>query len=227
MFGKIKEIKDVVKTEIGLTCMKKGGDNPYSGLCSIGWMCSCIDDEIDSLDALHHLMNKKDGAAVDPSLDEKITNAQKVIAFLSEDGYGQDDICRIGIICNSLERENGDIDIVMKKCNADEQAIEAAIAAINKYRVSLGLSEKWVSDIGTEAIAPGVKEKGAPFVSKDKNDNYEKQKGTVDEKYYQDMMREISNHKDFGKRNPVDIGIECGYSEDEVLQMLQQLAENN
>lgn len=115
----------------------------------------------------------------------------------------------------------------MKKCNADEQAIEAAIAAINKYRVSLGLSEKWVSNIGTEAIAPGVKEKGAPFVSKDKNDNYEKQKGTVDEKYYQDMMREISNHKDFGKRNPVDIGIECGYSEDEVLQMLQQLAENN
>ena len=144
MFEKLREIKDVVKTEIGLACMKKGGDNPYSGLCSIGWMCSCIDDEIDSLDALHHLMNKKDGAAVDPSLDEKITNARKVIAFLSEDGYDQDAICRIGIICNSLERENGDIDIVMKKCNADEQAIEAAIAAINKYKESIGLPAKWV-----------------------------------------------------------------------------------
>lgn len=44
---------------------------------------------------------------------------------------------------------------------------------------------------------------------------------------FKEMMRKISDHKDFGKRNPVDIGIECGYSEDEVLQMLQQLAENN
>ena len=38
-----------------------------------------------------------------------------------------------------------------------------------------------------------------------------------------EMMRKICSHKDFGKRNPVDIGIECGYSEDEVLQMLHKL----
>ena len=38
-----------------------------------------------------------------------------------------------------------------------------------------------------------------------------------------EMMRKICTHKDFGKRNPVDIGIECGYSEDEVLQMLHKL----
>ena len=40
---------------------------------------------------------------------------------------------------------------------------------------------------------------------------------------YKERMRKICTHKDFGKRNPVDIGIECGYSEDEVLQMLHKL----
>ena len=33
------------------------------------------------------------------------------------------------------------------------------------------------------------------------------------------MMRAITEHKDFGKRNPVDIGIECGYSEKELLDI--------
>lgn len=61
MFEKLKEIKGVIKTEAELACMKKGGADPYAGLCSIGWMCSCIDDEIDLLDALHHLMRKKMG----------------------------------------------------------------------------------------------------------------------------------------------------------------------
>ena len=38
-----------------------------------------------------------------------------------------------------------------------------------------------------------------------------------------EMMRKICCHKDFGRRNPVDIGIECGYLEVEVLQMLHKL----
>ena len=47
------------------------------------------------------------------------------------------------------------------------------------------------------------------------------------------MMRAITEHKDFGKRNPVDIGIECGYSEKELLDMIekisveQEIEENN
>lgn len=36
------------------------------------------------------------------------------------------------------------------------------------------------------------------------------------------MLQKICAHKDFGKRNPVDIGIDCGYSEDEVLRMLRK-----
>lgn len=40
-----------------------------------------------------------------------------------------------------------------------------------------------------------------------------------------EMMRKICSHKDFGKRNPVDIGIECGYSEGDVLEMLRKLEE--
>lgn len=39
--------------------------------------------------------------------------------------------------------------------------------------------------------------------------------------FYQNMMEEIGNHKDFGKRNPIDIGIDCGYSEEEVMGMIQ------
>lgn len=39
------------------------------------------------------------------------------------------------------------------------------------------------------------------------------------------MMRAITEHKDFGKRNPVDIGIECGYSEKELLDMMEKICE--
>lgn len=42
---------------------------------------------------------------------------------------------------------------------------------------------------------------------------------------YDLMIKEISEHKDFGKRNPVDIGVECGYSEKVVLEMLKKLSE--
>lgn len=38
------------------------------------------------------------------------------------------------------------------------------------------------------------------------------------------MMRAITEHKDFGKRNPVDIGIECGYTEKEILDMIQKIS---
>ena len=41
--------------------------------------------------------------------------------------------------------------------------------------------------------------------------------------FYQNMMEEIGGHEDFGKRNPVDIGIDCGYSEEEVMGMLEMI----
>ena len=37
------------------------------------------------------------------------------------------------------------------------------------------------------------------------------------------MMKEISEHKDFGRKNPVDIGTECGYTEEDVLDMIHML----
>lgn len=43
--------------------------------------------------------------------------------------------------------------------------------------------------------------------------------------YYQTIMEKIVLHKDFGIRNPVDIGVECGYSEEAVLKMLKKLSE--
>lgn len=47
-------------------------------------------------------------------------------------------------------------------------------------------------------------------------DNYTKE----EKNFYQNMMEEIRRHQDFGKRNPVDIGIDCGYSEDDVMEMI-------
>lgn len=43
--------------------------------------------------------------------------------------------------------------------------------------------------------------------------------------YYMNMMKAISEHKDFGKRNPVDIGIDCGFTETEVLELIEMLQE--
>ena len=40
---------------------------------------------------------------------------------------------------------------------------------------------------------------------------------------YENMMEEIAVHPDFGKRNPVDIGIECGSQEESVLEMIYLL----
>lgn len=48
-------------------------------------------------------------------------------------------------------------------------------------------------------------------------DNYTKEQ----KEFYQNMMEEIGSHEDFGKRNPVDIGIDCGYSEDDIMKMIQ------
>lgn len=45
------------------------------------------------------------------------------------------------------------------------------------------------------------------------------------ESYCKEMMNQICNHKDFGKRNPVDIGIECGYAEKDILEMIQKISD--
>lgn len=37
---------------------------------------------------------------------------------------------------------------------------------------------------------------------------------------YEKMMEEIAAHPDFRKRNPVDIGVECGYQEEAVMEMM-------
>lgn len=41
---------------------------------------------------------------------------------------------------------------------------------------------------------------------------------------YEKIMQDISQHKDFGKRNPVDIGIELGYSSENIEKMIEQLS---
>lgn len=41
--------------------------------------------------------------------------------------------------------------------------------------------------------------------------------------YYMSIIKAISEHADFGKRNPVDIGIDCGYTEEDVLGLIEML----
>ena len=42
---------------------------------------------------------------------------------------------------------------------------------------------------------------------------------------FEDMLLEIASDKSFGKRNPIDIGIDLGYSEQEVQSMLEFIQE--
>ena len=41
--------------------------------------------------------------------------------------------------------------------------------------------------------------------------------------YYINIIKVISEHEDFGKRNPVDIGIECGFTEGDILGAIEML----
>ena len=41
--------------------------------------------------------------------------------------------------------------------------------------------------------------------------------------YYFGILQTITNHKDFNKCNPIDIGIECGYSEEDVQRAIHML----
>lgn len=53
----------------------------------------------------------------------------------------------------------------------------------------------------------------------DKSIKYTEEQG----RYFEGIIQDVSQHKDFGKRNPVDIGIECGYPEDVMLELIQML----
>lgn len=41
-----------------------------------------------------------------------------------------------------------------------------------------------------------------------------------DTKDYETMVKKIMDHADYGERNPVDIGVDCGYSEEELMGMV-------
>ena len=44
---------------------------------------------------------------------------------------------------------------------------------------------------------------------------------------YEEMIRKIAAHRDFRKRNPVDIGIDCGYAEEDVVAMIKRIEEGS
>ncbi len=42
-------------------------------------------------------------------------------------------------------------------------------------------------------------------------------------KFYEEMAEKILQHKDYGTKNPVDIGIACGYTENDVLELMRAI----
>lgn len=42
-------------------------------------------------------------------------------------------------------------------------------------------------------------------------------------KFYEEMLEKLAQHEDTGKRNPVDIAIDLGYSEEEVKEAFEYL----
>ena len=51
----------------------------------------------------------------------------------------------------------------------------------------------------------------------------EKKSSQYNDQFFEEMAEKISQHKDYGKKNPVDIGIACGYTENDVLELMRAI----
>ena len=160
MFNFLKDMFTVAKTDIDLALLSKGDatDNRYQGVANEGYIISKIDDEISSIDAMNALIDKIDGKEIPENIGEMITKATMVIEFLRESGYTDDQIQKIGSICNLLERNGGDTKKI-SEMNISETDIIMAIDAYNKYMASIGCPPKWVVQIADNMMSAVTEEK--------------------------------------------------------------------
>ena len=155
MFDFLKDMLTVAKTDIDLALLKKddAGANTYEGIANEGFLISKIEDEITSLDAMNALKDRIDGKEVPEHIGEMITKATMVIEFLRASGYTDDQIQKIGYICNQLERNGG---TVSDHNEISETDIVMAIDAYNKYMASIGCPPKWVINLTDAMSEPAI-----------------------------------------------------------------------
>ena len=194
MPGFFKDIVDNIYAEISLA-MPPSDSETYEIVKNAvrngdGYLCQCIDDDIDSISAGIVLNELEKGTSIEDVKSkyefkteqfEKILSAMKILDFLRSKKYDDSTIANIGKISQSLQKNNGDITATAKECD---------------------------STIEFVSTVPKLFEE------------FEAEECETDEQ--KKMLQKICAHKDFGKRNPVDIGIDCGYSENEVLRMLRK-----
>ena len=132
---------------------------------------------------------------------KETVEAEKIVLYLRKKLYSDDQIRRIGKISQGLKRNHNDIEKTSLECGENKDFVKKVSDLLEEYKseVNNNPQEKY-----NDSVSVTYKNEG---------------------KYYE-MMEEISHHKDFGKRNPVDIGIECGYSEDDIMCMIQMLERN-
>lgn len=155
MFNFLKDMLTVAKTDIDLALLKKddAGADKYDGIANEGFLISKIEDEITSLDAMNALKDKIEGKEIPEHIGEMITKATMVIEFLRASGYTDDQIQKIGYICNQLERNGG---TVSDHHEIDETDIVMAIDAYNKYMASIGCPPKWVINLADTMSVPAI-----------------------------------------------------------------------
>ncbi len=193
MPGFFKDIADNIYAEISLA-MPPSDSETYEIVKNAvrngdGYLCQCIDDDIDSIDAGMVLNELENGSSIEYIKEKysfrselkKILSAKKILDFLRSKKYDDSTIANIGKISQSLQKNNGDITATAKECDSTIEFVNTVPQLFEEFE-----AEECETD--------------------------EQKK----------MLQKICAHKDFGKRNPVDIGIDCGYSEDEVLRMLRK-----
>ena len=154
---------------------------------------------------------------------KETVEAEKIVLYLRKKLYSDDQIRRIGKISQGLKRNHNDIEKTSLECGENKDFVKKVSDLLEEHKsdVHNNPQEKYNDIVSAHYELVG-----------DNDNNFqEKYNDSVSVTYknegkYYEMMEEISHHKDFGKRNPVDIGIECGYSEDDIMCMIQMLERN-
>ena len=156
----------------------------------------------------------------------KTVETQKIVLFLRKKMYTDAQIKRIGKISQGLKRNYNDIEKTAFECGENKDYVKKISDLLEEYKsdVNNNSQEKYNDSVSAQYELVGENKS-------DDNNPQEKYNDSVSVTYknkgkYHEMMEEISHHKDFGKRNPVDIGIECGYSEADIMCMIQMLEKN-
>ena len=144
----------------------------------------------------------------------------RLLIFLEENGESThpNDLWRIAEVAKAIgdfmsSHEKGhpiNYEEIAENCNKDIQLVLRIKDLLEKY------SAQYMRDLPNEYADKCNQEKNAEADISEKK-----------EQHYLDMIKAISEHEDFGKRNPVDIGIDLGFEEKDVMEMIEMAKKVN